>query len=133
MMVNGIELLKMMKNNFFDDGDEIVAGISIFPFYKYNSHCANFINKDTKKELTIEDLLFWSFSVDKKYNIQKEDELNNELKEYFSDSFSEIYECIGETDLSSDTIENLQGVLEKDMKVCIKNILEYLRRDGYEN
>lgn len=133
MTVDGVELLKMMKSNFFDDGDEIVANISRVPFYKYNSHYANFINKDTQKELTIEDLLFWSFSVDKKYNIQKEDELNNELKEYFSDSFSEIYECIGETDLSSDTIENLQGVLEKDMKVCIKNILNYLRRDGYEN
>ena len=133
MTVDGVGLLKMMKSNFFDDGDEIVANISRVPFYKYNSHYANFINKDTQKELTIDDLLFWSFSVDKKHIIQNEDELNNNLKEYFSDSFCEIYECIGEVDLSSDTIENLQGVLKKDMKVCINNILKYLRRVSYEN
>ena len=89
MTVDGVGLLKMMKNNFFDDGDEIVANISRVPFYKYNSYYANFINKDTQEELTIDDLLHWSFSIDKKSIIQEENELNNKLKEYF-EKFKEI-------------------------------------------
>ena len=89
MTVDGVGLLKMMKSNFFDDGDEIVANILRFPFYKYNSHYANFINKDTQEELTINDLLHWSFSIDKKSIIQEENELNNKLKEYFK-KFKEI-------------------------------------------
>lgn len=47
-----------------------------------------------------------------------------DLEDTFGDCFSEIYNIIGETDLSSDTIENLQGVLEKDIKMCIKYILK---------
>ena len=63
MIVDGIDLLQMVKENMFKDGDMIIAEISINSVYVYYAYIGNFVNKQTKKELTVRDCINWTFKI----------------------------------------------------------------------
>lgn len=49
---------------------------------------------------------------------------NNDIENIFGDAFSEFIEILNEVDLSEDTLDNLNGIFEKDMKIFFRNIKE---------
>lgn len=46
---------------------------------------------------------------------------NKSLEVKFADTFSEFIECLSQVDLSDDTLDNLIGIFEKDMKIFFRN------------
>lgn len=46
-------------------------------------------------------------------------QIKDKIEIIFDDCFSDIYNLIGEIDLSDASIEHLRYVLKKDMKYCI--------------
>lgn len=46
---------------------------------------------------------------------------NNSVEVYFGDAFAEFVEILNECDLSEETLDNLNGIFQKDMKVFFKN------------
>lgn len=80
MIIDGIELLEKVKNNEFEDGDEIIAQITKDPIYVYSAYHRNFINKKTNIHLKVQDYVFWTFDIkeqNKEINIQAIGELND--------------------------------------------------------
>ena len=49
---------------------------------------------------------------------------NNDIKNIFGDAFSEFIEILNGVDLSEDTLDDLNGIFKKDMKIFFKNIKE---------
>lgn len=79
MIVDGVELLRMIKKNRFEDGDKIIAEITKDQEYIYSAYFRNFLNKNTGKELSVTDYIFWTFII-----------LSEEVEEIDIDSIEEI-------------------------------------------
>ena len=47
---------------------------------------------------------------------------SNDIKVTFGDVFSEFINELNEVDLSEKTLEHLNGIFEKDMKIFFRNI-----------
>ena len=63
MVVDGVELLKMVKENKFENDDEIRAEIITNEIYVYSAYYKNFFNKKTGKKLSVTDYIFWTFEI----------------------------------------------------------------------
>lgn len=47
---------------------------------------------------------------------------NNDIEEWFGDIFCEFINELNETDLSEKTLDNLNGIFKKDMKIFFEKI-----------
>ena len=66
MIVDGTTLLRMVKDNKFEDGDEIVAETTRDNKYVYSAYYRNFTSKNTGNQLTVQQYIFWTFDVSTK-------------------------------------------------------------------
>ena len=70
MVVDGTILLQMVKDNKFEDGDEIRPQITTNDVYVYSAYYRNFTNKKTGNQLTVQEYVFWTFDVEEKRIIE---------------------------------------------------------------
>ena len=79
MIVDGAKLLELVKDNKFEDGDEIRPQITTNAIYVYSAYYRNFTNKKTGNQLTVQEYVFWTFDIpekeDKEIDIQAIEEL----------------------------------------------------------
>lgn len=47
---------------------------------------------------------------------------NNDIREWFGDIFCEFINELNETDLSEKTLDNLNGIFEKDMRIFFEKV-----------
>jgi hypothetical protein len=109
MIVDGVRLLELVKDNKFEDGDEIRPQITTNAIYVYSAYYRNFTDKKTGNQLTVQEYVFWSFDIpeeNKEIDIQA-------IKEF------EIAGCnvkMGDTWVSTESLVN-DMLLEKTNKL----------------
>ena len=68
MVVDGARLLELVKDNKFEDGEEIRPQITTNAIYVYSAYYRNFIDKKTGNQLTVQEYIFWTFDIPKDKN-----------------------------------------------------------------
>lgn len=79
MIVDGAKLLELVKDNKFEDGDEIRPQITTNAIYVYSAYYRNFTDKKTGNQLTVQEYVFWSFDIpeeNEEIDIQAIEEIN---------------------------------------------------------
>lgn len=66
MVVDGVKLLELVKDNKFEDGDEIIPQITTNAIYVYSAYYRNFTDKKTGNQLTVQEYVFWTFDIPEK-------------------------------------------------------------------
>ena len=65
MIVDGAKLLELVKDNKFEDGEEIRPQITTNAIYVYSAYYRNFTDKKTGNQLTVQEYIFWTFDIPK--------------------------------------------------------------------
>lgn len=79
MIVDGAKLLELVKDNKFEDGEEIRPQITTNAIYVYSAYYRNFTDKNTGNQLTVQEYIFWTFDIPKdkeEIDIQAIEEIN---------------------------------------------------------
>lgn len=72
-IVDGVELLRMIKENKFEDGVEIRAKVTTNQIYVYSAYYRNFTHKKTGNQLKAQEYVFWDFEI---LSEEKEEEID---------------------------------------------------------
>ena len=108
MIVDGIELLRMIRDGKFEDGDEIISNTTIITKYEYSSLYNNFTNVKTGTQLTVQEYVFWSFYIpeeNKEIDIQAIEKISirpftgfTDVCEYIEKKGNEIIKAVKQLD-----------------------------------
>ena len=90
MVVDGVELLRMIRENKFDDGDKIRAEITANQDYIYSAYFRNFLNTKTSRHLAVTDYILWTFEILSEENKEIDIQAIEELKELDDKDFYAI-------------------------------------------
>lgn len=108
MIVDGAKLLELVKDNKFEDGEEIRPQITTNAIYVYSAYYRNFTDKKTGNQLTVQEYIFWTFDIPEK---------NKEIDIQAIEEILFFGECTTIKDTTEKINELIKAVKQLDIKL----------------